>query len=133
MVIRLDPRSDEPIYLQLVKQIKHLAVTGHLKPDMQLPAVRRLALDLHVNPNTVARAYTQLAQDGIISTQQGRGTFILEQPVPADQRQLRRERLRQHVEKFLHDVERLGYVPDEVEPLWQKQFTAWQHTLGRKS
>lgn len=132
MIIRLDPHSGDPIYLQLVEQIKHLVAAGKLKPDAQLPTVRQLAIDLRVNPNTVARAYTQLAEEGVISTQQGRGTFVLENPPPVDQKRLRKEKLTAHIESFLNEMERLGYLPIEVEKIWAERFALWQRSVLHK-
>jgi GntR family transcriptional regulator len=78
--------------------------------------VRQLATELRVNFNTVARAYRLLHDDGVISTQQGRGTYILEQPLPTtpEQRKLRRAKLTELTEQFLREAARLGYEPDEI-------------------
>lgn len=116
MLIKLDFRSREPIYTQIVGQIKHMAATSVLKPGEQLPTVRQLATELRVNFNTVARAYRLLHDDGVISTQQGRGTYILEQPLPTslEQRKLRRAKLTDLTEQFLHEAARMGYEPDEI-------------------
>ena len=132
-MIRLDPRSSDPIYLQVVEQIKHLITVGQLKPADQLPTVRQLAVELRVNPNTVARAYTQLAEEGVISTQQGRGTYVLEMPPPADQRRLRREKLVTVVDAFLRDAERMGYAPVELEKVLNDRFAVWQRVQTKKS
>src|SRR5574341_1709368 len=126
MIVRLDPRSSDPIYSQIVTQIRHLVSAGKLKPDDRLPTVRQLAIDLRVNPNTVARAHTQLAEDGVISTQQGRGTYVLETPLPVDQRKLRRERLIMLVDAFLSELDRLGYMPEELEKIWSERLASWQ-------
>lgn len=117
MLIRLDHRSREPIYTQIVEQVKQLAAAGALKPGAQLPTVRQLAADLRVNFNTVARAYRLLHEDGVISTQQGRGTYLLDQPIPqtAEQRKQRRARLAALTQGFLAEAERLGYSPAEVQ------------------
>lgn len=116
MIIRLDFRSREPIYTQIVDQVKHLAAAGALKPGAQLPTVRQLAADLRVNFNTVARAYRLLHDEGVISTQQGRGTYLLDQPVPqaAEQRKLRRARLAELTQGYLAEAARLGYSAEEV-------------------
>jgi len=132
MVIKLDPRSGDPIYQQVVEQIKQLVAVGQLKPDSQLPTVRQLAVELRVNPNTVARAYTQLAEDGVISTQQGRGTYVLDIPPPADQRKLRRDKLLAHMDKFLHELERLGYGPEEIEKAWNERLPVWRRAYAKK-
>jgi GntR family transcriptional regulator len=116
MAFTLDFRSREPIYSQIVEQVKAQVAAGVLKPGDQLPTVRQLAADLCINFNTVARAYRILHEDGVISTQQGRGTFILDQPIPAgaEQRRLRRARLAELTERFLAEAERLGYEPEEI-------------------
>ncbi len=131
MIVRLDPRSAEPIYLQIVSQIKHLIVAGKLKPDDQLPTVRQLAVELRVDPNTAARAYRQLVDDGVIASQQGRGTYVLDRPPPADQRKQRREKLLAVTDAFLREVERLGFAPDELEKIWNDRFANWQKTQKR--
>ena len=78
----LDFHSGLPIYTQIVNQVQSQLANGMLKPGDQLPTVRALAQELRVNFNTVARAYRILDEARIISTQQGRGTFITEVPPP---------------------------------------------------
>lgn len=115
MRLELDFRSHVPIYLQIVERVKSLVASGALRPGDQLPTVRQLAADLRVNFNTVARAYRILDQAGLISTQQGRGTYVLE-PVPAPQaEQLRRLTLRGLVRSFVGEAARLGFTPEAVE------------------
>jgi GntR family transcriptional regulator len=75
--IELDPRLGLPVYRQIVLQLRHHTATGRLQPGAQLPTVRELARRLGVNFNTVARAYRLLAREGTLSTQPGRGTFVL--------------------------------------------------------
>ncbi|MBV8363184.1 MAG: GntR family transcriptional regulator [Candidatus Eremiobacteraeota bacterium] len=75
-VFTVDPRSGVPIYLQLIEQVKRLVAVGALAPGEQLPTVKQLALDLTINPNTVARAYRELERDAVIETSPGRGSFI---------------------------------------------------------
>jgi GntR family transcriptional regulator len=68
--------SNEPIYSQIVEQIRQAIAKGQLGTGEKLPAVRKLASDLVVNPNTVAKAYTLLEQAGMVTTKSGSGTFI---------------------------------------------------------
>ena len=76
--IQVDFRSDEPLFLQIARQVQGLVLNGGLRVGDQLPTVRELATELRVNFNTVARAYRLLDQAGLISTQHGRGTYIWE-------------------------------------------------------
>src|SRR5579864_8920684 len=75
-VLTVDPRSGVPIYLQIIEQIKRSVALGILQAGEQLPTVKQLALDLTVNPNTVARAYRDLERDSVIETSPGRGSFV---------------------------------------------------------
>src|SRR5947209_13842937 len=75
-VFTIDPRSGVPIYLQIIEQIKRSVALGVLGPGEQLPTVKQLAVDLTINPNTVARAYRDLERDQVIETAPGRGSFV---------------------------------------------------------
>ena len=112
--IHLDFRSGIPIYTQIVEQVKQQVISGELKPENQLPTVRALALELRVNFNTVARAYRLLDEAGIISTQQGRGTYILEVPPPERTDKLRRQALEALTRDYLNETRRLGCSSDEI-------------------
>jgi GntR family transcriptional regulator len=74
----LEARFGVPVYLQLFNQIRRHASAGRLRPGDRLPTVRELAAQLEVNFNTVARAYRLLDRAGVVSAQQGRGTFVLD-------------------------------------------------------
>lgn len=114
MNISIDLRSDIPIYLQIVEQIRQQVASGALAPDDQLPTVRALASDLRINFNTVSRAYRLLDEAGIISTQQGRGTYILEMPPPETADRLRLESLDALARHYLDQAKRLGYSADQA-------------------
>ena len=75
-IFTVDPRSGVPIYLQLIDQVKRGVVLGTLGSGEQLPTVKALAIELTVNPNTVARAYRDLEREGVIETSPGRGSFV---------------------------------------------------------
>src|SRR5215510_12897855 len=93
LTLHLDFRSGLPIYIQIVNQIEQQVSAGTLKPGTQLPTVRALASELRINFNTVARGYRLLDEAGLISTQQGRGTYIMEKPAPEVEKRLRRQTL----------------------------------------
>ena len=76
MYINIDPSSGLPIYLQIINQIKYSIAMEAIKSEDQLPSVRELANQLRVNPNTVAKAYTELEREGILFTKRGEGTFV---------------------------------------------------------
>ncbi len=114
MRVQVDFRSDVPIYTQIVEQVSGQVANQELKPGDQLPTVRALALELRVNFNTVARAYRILDEAGIISTQQGRGTYILEQPPPEMTERLRRDALDALARRYLDEAQRLGFPPEEA-------------------
>lgn len=126
MFVDLDFRSHVPIYVQIVERIKHLVASGALQSEEQLPTVRQLAADLRVNFNTVARAYRILDEAGVISTQQGRGTYVLEPPPPESARRLRQEALQGLTRAFLLDAERLGFNPDEVQQEVEALIQRWR-------
>ncbi|MBM3126361.1 MAG: GntR family transcriptional regulator [Chloroflexi bacterium] len=112
--LHLDFRSGLPIYAQIVEQIQSQLANKILKPGDQLPTVRALAQELRVNFNTVARAYRLLDEARIISTQQGRGTYILEIPPPQVTEKLRRESLEALTRRFLNEAIRMGFSEREV-------------------
>ncbi len=112
--IHVDFRSGMPITDQIARQIQGLIASGVLKPGDQLPTVRALATELRVNFNTVARAYRLLDEAGVISTQQGRGTYILEKPRPDMAARLRHEALRALAQQYLSEAKRLGFSAEEA-------------------
>lgn len=75
-MIRLDFRSSQPIYEQIISQYKFLTLQGYLKYGDAIPSVRRLAVDLEITPGTVAKAYREMEKQGLIETLRGKGTFI---------------------------------------------------------
>ena len=128
MFADLDFRSHIPIYVQLVDRVKQLVATGALRPGDQLPTVRQLAAELRVNFNTVARAYRLLDESGVISTQQGRGTYVLEPPPPEDARRLRQKALDGIGRHFLLEAHRMGFEADEVQEKLEALFALWRST-----
>jgi len=76
MIIRVQPGLGVPIYLQIESQVKHAIAAGALRQDDILPPVRKLAAELRINPNTVARAYQNLERDGILRTVPGGGCYV---------------------------------------------------------
>ena len=76
MQIQIDNASGRPVYQQIIDQIKRDIALGRLAMEEKLPTVRQLAAQLTINPNTIAKAYRQLEQEGIIVTKPGSGAFV---------------------------------------------------------
>jgi GntR family transcriptional regulator len=112
--ISIDLRRGVPAYIQIIENIQRLAGNGDLKPGDQLPTVRQLAAELRVNHNTVARAYRLLDEAGVISTQHGRGTYLVEQPSEDSRQRLRQEVLENIVRRFMEELDRCGFTAPEA-------------------
>ena len=82
MIFQVDFKSGKPVYLQLVDQVRYAAASGALHPGDLLPSIRPLAEELRVNRNTIAKAYTELENQGVIETIPGKGCFLKENNSP---------------------------------------------------
>jgi GntR family transcriptional regulator len=105
--------SGVPIFRQVIDQVRLAVATGRLDRGEQLPSVRALAEKLVVNPNTIAKAYSELARERVIDSQQGRGVFV------APQRQVysraeRARRLAPLIDALVNEGVSLGYDADEI-------------------
>jgi GntR family transcriptional regulator len=114
-----------PLYQQLTEQICAAIARGRLRGDERLPSVRELSQTLVVNPNTVARAYTELERDGTLYTRPGLGVFVSTSR-PALSKKARRERLVKGVDHFLVDAVRLGCESAEVLELVDERMKQFQ-------
>ena len=128
LMLQIDFRSGLPIYTQIVNQVQAQVVGGILKPGDQLPTVRALAEELRVNFNTVARASRILDEARIISTQQGRGTYITEIPPPNVTERLRRETLETLTQRYISEATRLDFSRDEINKIMQEQLRDWHES-----
>jgi GntR family transcriptional regulator len=102
-----------PIYRQIVDQISVAVASGTLEPGERMPSVRTIAENLIINPNTVARAYSDLVRDGVLSTQPGRGIFVGERRQRLSEME-RGERLTKACDQFVNSVALLGYTNSEL-------------------
>jgi GntR family transcriptional regulator len=116
MQYEINSASRLPIYQQLVQQVREAIAKGDMKPEEQLPSVRQLSRDLVINPNTVARAYTELEREGLLNNRPGRGVFVA---VPKDEltKDARRRRLLESLDRFLTEAVHLGFSEEEVSRL----------------
>jgi GntR family transcriptional regulator len=128
MRIKLDFRSGQPIYVQIVDQIRQMVTGGELKPGDQLPTVRQLATELRVNFNTIARAYRMLDEAGLISTQQGRGTYIWEAPSEETTHRIRQQGLQALTHQYIAEALKQGFTFDDISSAFEQQMTSWKAT-----
>ena len=126
LTLQLDFRSRLPIYIQIVQQVESQIAAKVLKPGDQLPTVRALASELRVNFNTVARAYRMLDEARIISTQQGRGTYITEIPPPEVTEKLRQESLQALANRYIMEARRLNFPDREISQMVREQIKSWK-------
>lgn len=119
MNIMLDPTGGVPFYRQIILQVEMAVADGRLKAGSKLPTVRGLAVDLEINPNTVARAYSELEIRGIVDTQQGTGTFISEQKVVLSESE-REQILKRLLQAFLGSASSYGFTVSEIIGYLQK-------------
>jgi len=111
--VRLDLNSGVPVYRQIIDQVLVAIASGALKAGDQLPTVRQTSVDLSINPNTVMRAYRELEIRGVLTTQQGTGTFIAPAEVKPDEAE-RQRRLSQLVGELGARAGREGFTLHEV-------------------
>ncbi|MCA9091896.1 MAG: GntR family transcriptional regulator [Planctomycetaceae bacterium] len=113
MQFRIETASRQPIYLQLVQQIREGIARGDLETGEKLPSVRQLSRDLLVNPNTIARAYTELEREGALIGRQGLGLFVAEIKSELT-KSAREKRLRESLDQWLTEAVHLGFNGEEV-------------------
>ena len=118
MKFDLNFHSGIPIYIQLKEQIKYGIASGHLKPGTQLPTVRKLAVDLRINANTVSRVYSELEHEGLLATRKGKGTFVLESNVPHQRHDIKV--LKSEMENLVNRARELGFTPNEISSLFSE-------------
>ena len=114
MQLSIDLRDRTPIYIQLERGLRAAIAAGRLRAGDQLPTVRQLAVDLHVNANTVARVYSELERAGVLETRRGVGSFVSATRAQARPRRERDRRLSAFVTRLLADADAEGFTSDDV-------------------
>lgn len=115
----VDPRNKQPLYQQIMDQIVLLVSTGSLDIGEQLPSIRDLATSLGINPNTVARAYTELEQRGIIDTIPKKGAFVADISLT---KEIKTE-ARANLADFFINYRNLGLSAEEIRSLAEEAFS----------
>ncbi len=125
MLLRIDSTNGVPLYLQIAKEVKHSIAIGSLKAGEQLPSVREIALQITVNPNTVAKAYRELEARGIVETRRGTGTFVSEKTVELSKRE-RRSLVADLIDKALDEAKHLQMDENELARLFDERAAAFR-------
>ena len=122
MNIQIDKNSRVPINEQIKGQIASLIQAGQIKTGDQLPTIRKLSVELLVNVNTVALAYRDLVNEGMIITERGKGSFVASTPGEEEMQTIRQEKLRNMIAMLVRETDRLGYTDEEVGRAFVDQF-----------
>ena len=125
MHIHISPHDGVPIYRQIVNQVKYLVASERLKAGDELPPIRRLAQDLLINPNTVARAYRELESAGILLSRRGSGTRVSDNGSPLSRKE-KMKILGERAEALIAEARQLGVELEDVVELVRRQ----HDTLG---
>ncbi|MCM1150046.1 MAG: GntR family transcriptional regulator [Butyricicoccus sp.] len=111
--------GDRPIYAQLVEQLQTRIVTGVYPPGSRMEAVRELANDAAVNPNTMQRAMSELERRGLVFSQRTSGRYVTDDPESIAA--LRGELAREKIDRFLGEMRKLGYEKSEIIAILEKE------------
>jgi GntR family transcriptional regulator len=131
LAFSVSPASDVPIFRQIIQHIQRTVAVGHLQVGDQLPAIRVLAEEILVNPNTVARAYQDLIRDGVLESHAGRGVFV------SKRRQVfahaeRQRRLQAATEQLCHEAMLLDFKLPDVQARLEEVWPELEHETDGK-
>jgi GntR family transcriptional regulator len=120
MFFKLTPTTGQPLYVQLMQQVRHAIESGALADGDQLPGIRTLAEELVVSPNTVAKAYSELEHEGVLDLRQGAGAFVCVKRrgrLVAD----RVHQARKRVADLVSDLREDGLHDDEIRRVFEAE------------
>jgi GntR family transcriptional regulator len=130
-LFKLTHVSGQPLYVQLMQQIRHAAETGALRDGDQLPGIRTLAEELVVSPNTVVKAYSELEHEGLLEMRHGAGAFVCitrRTRLLADRVQAARERIREVID----EMREAGLQNDEIRRAFEAELLAPARAARRR-
>jgi GntR family transcriptional regulator len=110
--IVISQTDTRPMYLQIMEQVKQRVAVGEWAPGTEIPSIRQLAIDLRVSVITIKRAYLELEREGVILTQQGKGSMV--SPNPDLSPRLCNEELTEHLDQAVRLGELLGLSSEEI-------------------
>ncbi|MFV1968708.1 MAG: GntR family transcriptional regulator [Pirellulaceae bacterium] len=127
----IDPRSHVPIYLQIADAIREAVAAGIFQPGETLPSLRAMALEVQVNPNTVQRAYDELAREGVIYSQRGKGLFVAEQAASSAQ-SLAQQSVGRHFANGIRTGRAAGLTTTDVRSIFEASIAEQQNAGTRE-
>jgi putative molybdopterin biosynthesis protein len=130
--LHVDESVQTPLYRQIVDQVKQLIASSKLQSGERLPTVRQLAVYLHINTGTVARAYLELEKERMISSRRGGGTVVSVEANDPQFHTLRQNRLSSITSSTILDALSLGYTPEEIEAAFSIHLSRWREERSRK-
>jgi len=138
MLLQINFKSGKPVYLQVVDQIKAATAAGTLQAGEALPSIRPLAEELRVNRNTIAKAYGELENQGVIETLPGKGCFVRPNNSPL-KKDVRRKLLIEEIDEVIVQAHHLAVpraeflelVRERVEALEQKQLASERNPIAK--
>jgi len=130
MQFQCDTTARVPIYRQLMDQVREAMARGRIQPGERLPSVRQLARELVVNPNTIAKAYSELERVGVLNTRPGLGVFIAKPQADLSSK-VRKQRLLAALDLCLTEAVHLGFTEGEVTAAWTQQIKQFQFPKAR--
>jgi GntR family transcriptional regulator len=130
MKLRITP-DGLPIYQQIINQVKYLVASGRLIPGDELPAIRVLAEQLLVNPNTVAKAYRELESQGVVESRHGSGTYISDEGSPLKKKELLKA-LQERADTLLAEGLQMGMELEEILELVRQRHENMQISKNKK-
>lgn len=131
LFFKLSPATGQPLYLQLMQQIRHATETGALRDGDQLPGIRTLAEELVVSPNTVVKAYSELEHEGLLDLRHGAGAFVCVKRRTrslADDVQMARRRLRDLIDDLRED----GLLDEEIARAFEAELLDHAETARKR-
>jgi len=126
LLLQINFKSGKPAYLQVVDQVKAAAASGELQPGEALPSIRPLAEELHLNRNTVAKAYGELESLGVIETLPGKGCFLRKNHSPL-RKEIRRKLLTEEIDQAIVMAHHLQVPGAEFLELIQERMDALEN------
>lgn len=127
----VNPRSGVPLYVQLIEQIKHALEVGILQPGEQLPTVRELSTQLTIAPNTIVKAYDELARMGLITSRPGKGTSVVAN-LDSTLRKQQMEALFERLHALVRDAAHLDISQAELRRRFDAELQQFYSASGEK-